>query len=402
MSLKSEPSELSQNKRLVTPTFILGFSYNFLMGFVFSNNALYPLYVDYAGGGAETIGWFMGIFSLFGVLGRPIIGYAVDRFGVKPLLMLGSLCLSLPCIGYLLTLESGLIPIVWILRLIQGIGWGAHMTAFFTLAALAAPDGRRNEAVAMYGLSGLSAVTFGPFAGEKIIDHSGLELFFLVLTIFGIAAFLLVSQIPVPKQKFHLEGFNLKKSIVIFSLPKFRYAFLFALCHAISFSTFNSFLAPLSQQREIESFSLFFTAFSISGVLIRFAGSRWGDRFGVLRVMLPGFISYTIGLVLLQLSWNLSTVIVAGVLCGLSHGVIFPAVTSLGYAIAPPNQRGSSVGLVTGMMDLGNTLTAILLGQIAGIWGYSVIFYIGAFAPITAATIIWLKGKSIIADHNAD
>ncbi len=369
---------------LINKTFILGFSYNFVMGFIFSNNALFPLYVEYSGGGAQSIGLFMGFLSLSGILCRPFIGYLVDRYGVKPLMMWGSLLFGLPCLGYLLLLDAGLVAAVWVLRLIQGFGWGAHMTAFLTLAAQASPPGRRNETVAKYGVSGLFATSIAPYIGEHLIKDYGIEYFFLFLSSMGILAFILISCIRVPVRSVHLTGFNIQGTYHILRLPQFRISFLLAICLAASFSTISSFLAPLATNREISSFSLFFTAFASTGVMIRFTCSQWGDRFGLVQVMIPGFFMYALGLIIIQISWNLGGILLAGLFCGIAHGITFPAVIALGYSLAPSKYRGSAMSLVTGMMDVGNMGNTILLGQIAGLWGYHIIFFVGATAPITA------------------
>ncbi len=384
---------------IMNRVFVWGFSYNFIMGFIFANNALFPLYVEHTGGSANTIGLFMGVFSLAGVLGRPFIGTLVDRYGVRPIMMLGSLLLSAPCLGYLFFLDAGMSPIVWGLRLIQGFGWGAHMTAFMTLAAQSAPVGRRNETISKFGMSGLLATMFAPFVGEQLIHRAGLPVFFGFLVVMGILAFLVISQIRESDRPICVTGFRFSGTFHVLALRRFRLAFLMAICLSVCYSTFGSFLTPLAVERKISSFSLFFSSFSFTGIVVRFIGGRWGDRFGLPRVLLPGFFCYALGLILLQCSWSLSAVLMAGCCCGFAHGITFPAVTALGYGMAPPQYRGSAMSLVTGMMDAGNMLTAVVLGQIAEWWGYGIIFFVGAIAPLTAGCVTAANVSALRMNH---
>jgi len=101
---------------LYTPTFILGFTYNFIIALHFTNNALYPIYVQSEGGGIALVGLFMGVYSAAAVAGRPIIGLLIDRFGAGSVLVTGCLCLSLPAFCFAGMLGAGLGPAAWALR----------------------------------------------------------------------------------------------------------------------------------------------------------------------------------------------------------------------------------------------------------------------------------------------
>ncbi len=388
-------------ERLYTRTFYIGFVYNFLTSFVFSNNAMYPLYIEHGGGGAGTIGLFMGFFSVSGVLGRPVIGSLVDRFGVKPVLMAGALIQALPCFGFLFLLDGGLSPMIWVLRFLQGVGWGMHMTAFFTLAAQAAPSSRRNEALSMYGMSGLASNLIGPISGEILIERLGFGSFFWMLAGLGLASFLLITLMEAPKRSNHSERFELWGMLTLLRSVNFRFACLLALLLSASFSTISAFIAPIARERGIVSFGLFFTAFSLSGVLIRVIGSRWGDRHGSVRVLVPGFLFYAAGLLTLHFSHSLTGVLWAGLLSGIGHGIAFPAVAVLGYSLAPSAMRGSGVALITGMMDGGYGLTAVTLGTIGRFYGIDSLFAIGACAPLSATILILLLGRLLPPGSNS-
>ncbi len=381
---------MKAEEKLLTPTFILAFMANFLLSLNFSNNAMYPLYVRDAGGGAHEIGLFMGVYFLSAVAGRPLIGYLIDRWGIKPTWIMGIVLMSVTPVGFALLLGHGLSPLAWGLRVIQGFGFGAHFTAFFTMAGAVAPPNRRNEAIAKYGMSGMVGHFIGPYMGERLVEDAGLNYFFLITAAFGIGAFICVillrsagrpgdsNQLPKPSDM-----------VKVVQSPGMLLAFFFALALAVCYSTPASFLAPIAKLRNISHFGLYFTAFSAAGITIRLFGSHWGDKFGVRRVMIPGYAAYGIGLLLLAFSQSLPLVIIAGVFTGIAHGVVFPAVTTLGFNLAPKSMAGSGVALVTGMMDGGNALTAMLFGWVAGLepYGFDAVFPLSIIGPVLAIVV---------------
>ncbi|NOY07024.1 MAG: MFS transporter [Chlorobi bacterium] len=378
---------MKSKSTIYTSAFYLAFAYNFFQSLNFSNNAIYPLYVTYSGGGAEMVGLFMSAFSIAAVLGRPLVGLMIDRFRIKPVLLAGSLMMALPSIGYYFLIGEGLVPLVWILRIIQGFGFGAHFTGFFTLAAQNAPIERRNEAVATYGVSGLMGALIGPYLGENLVEHFGLPVFFLVMCGLSLVGFLFILPLSekgeggthFPGLRTLLSGFRSRKLLFVLFL---------AMCLAFSYSTPQVFLAPIAKERGIWGFGLYFTGFGVTGIFIRMLGRKWGDRIGLRRILIPAFISYGLGLLILEFSSGIEGIILAGAVNGFAHGIAFPAVTALGYNQSRPEIVGSSMALVTGVMDASNAINAIVLGQAAGYFGYGVVFWLAALAPLAAAAVL--------------
>ncbi len=376
-------------QRLFTPNFVLAFVANFFLALNFSNNAIYPLYVTQEGGTADTIGVFMSLYAISAVLGRPVVGILIDRWGLKQTWVIGVMFMVLPALGYYFQVGHGMTPVVWGLRVIQGIGAGTHFTAFFTLAGFLAPPGRSNESIAKFGLSGMVAHIIGPSIGEQIMEHANTEVFLLTITGFGIIGIVLIMMLPQFKNPDLQKDLPTPKQLFdSFRTPGMIFTFILAIFLAVSFTTPAAFLAPVAKFRGITGFGLYFTAFSIGGIIIRLTGSHWADKYGPRRVLLPGFILYVGAMVVLSLAGTLPWIIVAGGLAGLAHGAVFPAVTALGYNLAPRAYRGSAMALVTGMMDAGGAITAFSLGYIAENYGYGMVFPSGAIGPVIALLVV--------------
>jgi len=358
------------------------------MAMNFTNNAIMPLYVTHAGCGAETIGLFMGALSLSAVLGRPLIGIIIDRWGTKSVLITGSFLMAVTPLGFFALLDSGLTPLTWVFRLIQGLGYGAHFSAFFTYAAQSAPPDRRNEFVAKFGLSGMIAQMIGPYLGECLVEGPGFGAFLVTQFSFGALSFILALLLPVSQFQETTEIASTSALPTRWNKNNLILVLLLAIFMSICYSSAPSFIAPLAKERGIAGFGLFFTGFSFAGITIRLTGSHWGDRIGLRRVLVPAFFLYGISLFLLSLSRELSLMIIAGIFAGFGHGIAFPAVTTLGYNLASSRHSGRAMALTTGMMDGGAALTAFGLGLVAGKWGFPAVFRAAALFPILAITVI--------------
>ncbi len=378
---------MNPTERLYTPTFFIGFLYNFLLSLHFTNNALYPLYVSAEGGSAADIGLFMGIYSLAAVIGRPLVGYLIDHKGVKLVLIFGSLMMALPNILFYFSLGNGLPWFVWGMRLIQGIGFGAHFSAGFTLAGQIAPKGRRNESMAMYGVSGLLGAFIGPACGEYLEAHAGLPAYFIMMTLTAVAGtiviLLLKQEKPATKTDFSIHRFA-----VLLKSKELRIAMILAMLLSVCYSTPNAFIAKMAFERSMEGFGLYFTGFGAGGVIIRFIGSKWGDRAGLRRVLVPAFAAYFIGLLVVYASTATIGFFIGGIIAGMAHGIAFPAVGTLGYTLAPPELSGSAMAFVTGMMDVGTTVTAFAFGILAEFLNYGIVFPIASIAAVAAVGIL--------------
>ncbi len=375
-------------QKLYTKSFVVLFSYNFFMALNFTNNAIYPLYVKHTGGTAETVGAFMATASLAAVVARPLIGWMLDRWGTRPVLLIGSLSMALPSLGYWALLDQGLVPAVWMLRLVHGFGYGAHFSAFFTLAAQSAPKGRRNEAIAMYGFSGLMANLLGPVAGEEVFDRFGLGPFFLMVTLFGLvgATLALVSRQPSREEK--SEPPTLTGAVKLLGSRPLWLVFALAFLLSACYSTPPAFLGPMARGREIARFGLYFTGYATGGMGIRLLGRKWGDRFGLRRVLIPSFFVYGMAMTTLFLAHSTGVVVLAGVLAGLAHGLAFPAVNALAYGLAPAGAGGSVIAMLTGMMDVSTMTTAYLFGVLAEKFGYPAAFPAAASAGLLASLLL--------------
>src|SRR5438552_4146391 len=131
---------------------------------------LLPLYVENAGGTEIEIGLVMGVFNAVGILCQPLVGPWVDAFGRRPFMLVGA---GLVVAAAVLATAAPSIPVLAIVRGLQGIGFSAFFVANYSYVLDLTPPERRGWALGIYGVPGLVATAVAPLIGEAIVRKPG-------------------------------------------------------------------------------------------------------------------------------------------------------------------------------------------------------------------------------------
>ena len=110
---------------------------NFLFFLNFAFFFLLPIWVLEHGGGEETAGRVVGIAGLAGLVVLPLVGYLLDRFGRRRFMIAGALTMSAVSVAFMGLETIG--PMLYVLRIVQGIAFTCAFTGAQTLCVLFAP-----------------------------------------------------------------------------------------------------------------------------------------------------------------------------------------------------------------------------------------------------------------------
>ena len=377
---------------LYTKTFLVMFIANLTTVSSFTAFFLFPLFIGEHGGSQEDIGIIMGTFALASAVCRPWISEMIDRIGRKKSYTIGCLILALMPLTYL-AFSGPLSDFYWPLlavRVVHGIGIAICFTAVFTYMADIIPRERLNEGLGMFGTSGLIGLAVGPALGEWVLRHAGFPHFFVMSS--ALACIGLLMQWPLretPAEPGHEEApsfftlFRRRKHLIVAGL-----ALVFGVGQAAS----GNFVAPLAQARQLSPISLFYLTYASSAILIRFLGGKLADRLGEIR-LLPWALAISASglfmLALVQENWGLA---IAGLLCGVGHGMLFPTLNSMAIRHESYQNRGKITGIFTGSIDLGLFSGSFLLGYIGEAVGPSLLFLAAGGALIVGLLGFQLRG----------
>ncbi|MBG9588552.1 MFS transporter [Cytobacillus firmus] len=342
-----------------------------------------PLFVEKLGGNDQLIGIVVGIFTFSALLLRPYAGHMLETKGRRFVYLTGLaiFVLSVGSFGFINSLIF-----LFVLRIIQGFGWGFSTTASGTIATDLIPAKRRGEGMGYFGLSGNIALAFGPTLGLALAGVISFKLLFLICALLGLAALVLSSRInykqaekqTVPQKRWDIyEKSALRPSFLLFFIT-------------VTFGGIASFLPIYSAQKGIGGIHWYFLLFAIALMLSRTFAGRLYDQRGHQAVFLPGAVLILAAMFLL--AWLPSSFImyIAAILYGLGFGSAQPALQAWSVKEAPANRRGMANATFFSFFDLGVGIGAIVFGQIAHLFGYSTIYLTAAGSVVISILLyIW-------------
>lgn len=343
-----------------------------------------PLFVQDLGGNDQLIGVVVGVFALSAVLLRPLAGHSLESKGRGFVYMIGLaiFVLSVGSYGFV----TGM-ALLFVMRVIQGVGWGFSTTASGTIASDLIPASRRGEGMGYFGLSGNLALAFGPSLGLILTGILPFQSFFLICAGLGLAALLLSSRIHFKKAE-KVEN-PTKAKLDIFEKSALRPSMLLFFL-TFTFGGIAAFLPLYTADKHISGIQWYFFLYAIALMLTRaFAGQLY-DRKGHQAVFIPGTFLIMIAMILLVWLPNSLTLYLAAVLYGLGFGTVQPALQAWAIDKAPFNRKGMANATFFSFFDLGVGLGSMVFGQIAHRFGYSSIYKAAALSVFISMILYFI------------
>lgn len=352
----------TSSPRLLTRPFLLCFAANLAQGLGFN------LYLHLAGflaslRASETeIGFVVGVSGLAGLVSRPTLGRVLDRQGRRFVILLGSVVNLVVCALYL-TVDS-LGPWIYVVRVGHGLSEAMLFTGLFTYAADLVPAARRTEGLALFGISGVLPIGLGGVLGDVLLASGSYASLFWASVAFSALTVVLAAPLrdhrPVIGHGDPPRGF-LAAARKADLLPVWVLGFAFAVTLTGAFT----FLKRFVDETGIGSVGLFFSTYSFAALVLRAAAGWLPDRIGPKRVLYPALASLAAGYAVLAVADGDASVAVAGLLCGIGHGYVFPILFGLVVTRAHEAERGAAMSIYTGLFDAGWLVGGPLLGFVA-------------------------------------
>ncbi len=366
--------------RLYTgPFFLMGLANLFTVS-SFGSFYLFPLFITDHGGSKADIGIIMGAFALSAVISRPWISEMIDRIGRKRSYTLGCFVMTILPLCYLLfqgQIHKFYAPLV-LVRLIHGVGLAICFTAVFTYIADIVPEGRMNEGIGMFGVTGLTGLALGPVISEIIIREFGFSAFFLSAS--ALAGLGLLIQFPLPESHQATQSSQAPSFFSILVKRRILMVAYLAFLFGFGLAASGGFVTPYGKERNLSFVSLFYIFYSFAAVLSRLMGGKLADRVGEERIIPYGLTMSGLGLAALIFLGGTPTLILSGLLSGCGHGFLFPSLNSLIIRGESVDIRGKITGIFTGALDAGAFVGSITLGYVGDWAGYRVLFLVAASA----------------------
>lgn len=329
------------------------------------------------------IGLAIGIYGLAQAGLQIPLGIASDRWGRKPVIVLG---LAVFAAGSFLAGATQ--DIHWIIagRILQGLG--AVSSAASALLADLTRDQVRTTAMAILG-AGMGLAFLGALvAGPVVAGHIGVDGIFRLtglLALFGIPVVLwLVPATPVP-QVSNAGVWSVLRDPQLLRLDGgilLLHALLTGLFVAAPFAIVETLGLPSEAHWKLYLPVLLLSLLPVFP-LVRRAEQRHATR----ALFLSAIVGLALALPLLSVGYRQPVMLVGALtLFFVAFNTLEGLLPSLISRRAPANQRGAALGVYGSAQFLGPMLGGALLGGVKGHWGLS-----AAFAAAAVLPLIWLS-----------
>lgn len=359
---------------LLTPQFILLLVTTAIIGLSFSTYFLLPkfLAVELAAD-AATIGGLSAVSLLASVVCMPIAGVQIDRHGRRLFVCLGALIFAVACGGYLVIDRIG--PLLWALRLLQGVAFPLFYLALSTLATDIAPKARMGQAIGVFGAIMISTNALGPALAEWGAHLFGWKAVFGTTVFAALLAAVLTRFLR--EQHAPQARDETTTMLELVGRPGLKRVLIVTVMVGWTFGSMFTFYQPWALANGFAQVSTFLVAFAGCAMVVRVALGGIADRVGRLRVAKIMLLFYIVAP--LSLIW-LPTLglFVCGGLLGLTHGMFFPAFNAVAVDFAHENERGKAMAAYNGAFNVGFAAGSYLLGYIAIATSFPTIFLISS------------------------
>jgi MFS family permease len=349
--------------RLFTRPFLLLVVAHFLQALGYSSMLTLPLYLDWLGATRTEIGLAMAVAAFGSLATRPLVGWALDTIGRRPVLVAGTVTLVAGMLG--VGLIESMSWLVYAVRVVVGLGVGVLFAAYFTMAADLIPARRRTEGLALFGISGLLPLLLNPFAEGLVPDPSGLRWFFPGVGGFIAISLLVLPLIPDPPTSRQPDRAGLGDAWAALTRTPLAPVWTATCVFAGMVAVFMAFVMVAAEARGIGSPAAVWVTYCLGAVGVRAFGAKLPDRIGGNPVLFGALLAYTAGFVGIALAESTLGFVAAGLVTGFGHGFAFPVIGSQVVSRAPDHLRGYAVSTFTGAWEVAGLVLTPVFGGLA-------------------------------------
>jgi MFS family permease len=348
---------------------------------------LLPRYLHDRGWSSKQVGWIFGAYSLFGLLSTLISIPIAQRLGSLSLARLGA-GLGLICgVLYGITVSNP------VLILGARAAHSAAVAFVYTGALLqlvsSVKPSIRGRMMGYFSMPGFVMIGIGPWLSEWLVAQWGFGVIppAIVLIFAVIAGLLTILSSPIRN-----DGAAIRLTfthLVRTSVGTLTSVLLLSIVFGTSFAAWTTFLSPAMQylgRGAVSNFGWGYATGAILGVLV--VGQKLESQSRRLIGIATLFL-FSLGLVLIPVAAAVWQLAVIGALCGVGHGICYPALSSLATERCHPMHLESGTTLYLASSSLGAFLGSSLWGAVADAAGFSAVF-ISAGALLSMATIAFM------------
>lgn len=356
---------------------------------------LLPFFGLHFGASTDEVTWLLGAYSLAQLISSPLLGRMSDRFGRRPVLLLG---LGASVLSYI---WMGFADQLWMLfaaRFLAGAGAGTIGAVFAYVTDVTSAD-RRARGMGMIGAALGLGFTFGPALGGLLSSGSPENVKLLVpcLVAASLSAIALVLTAALLKESLPPEARRARRvgriafARQMLHRPVLRRLILIAFITTTAFAALETTFALWAKDtfdwgpREI---GLIF--FYVGLVLSLIQGGAIGPltrRLGEVRLLIGGVALLMLGLLGMAFVGRVAELLVATGALSAGMALFSPSSNSLISREASADERGGILGVSQSTQSLARVVGPLVSGPLFTAFGRNAPYFAGAAAMVVVVLL---------------
>lgn len=360
-----------------------------------AQNLARPLFAFELEGSIFLVTVLLAFSAIARLVSAPITGFMTDRWGRRPLLLIGA---GIRAITSILSFFADTYIEFFVLEFIGGIGIAMWNTSANILIADVTEQSVRGRVVAMRGMSMRAGQFTGPLLGALV------AVFFDIRTIFlinGIAKFLtLVIAFRLIKESREEPAADAPRRqgprlSISAARPFLTRTFILVILATFAVSmmgqgVFNGLLPIFAQELANLDEASIGTLIGIGGfisVVVAFPSGMVSDGLGRKFALVPGLALLAVSAYLLSLGDNFTMLLIMACVYGVAWGISQGTAQTYAMDIAPAQQRGTFLGVWSLFQAAGGFVAPLVVGGLAEWWSFGNAFI---------AVAVWLAVSALL------
>ncbi len=366
-----------------------------------SKSPVLPLFARHLGADPTGVGLIAGISAFAGVAFSVPAGLLADRLGKKRMILTSAVIFATVPFAYLAVHSLWQLAVV---RFFHGFA-----TAIFVPVAMALVAGlsrkERGEKLGWFSTSTLVGRFLAPLVGGGLLSLYSLEsstgytLVYLVCGGAGLTALALASRLHVPEET-SKPGQSWDKTFQVFkTVVRHREILLTCLVEAailFAYGTFETFLPLYAVAGGIPTaqVGIFLSGQIVVLALTKPVMGRFSDAHGRRPQIIAGGLLGAVCIGGFFFASSFLALLVLSVAFGLCLSVVTSATSAYIADLSSPEGRGSAMGVLGSIMDIGHTTGPLVAGVVAASFGYPHAFLGAALVLLCVSLLFFLKSST--------
>ena len=366
-----------------------------------AKNPALPLYVRSLGISDTALGFIAASSTIVGILASLPAGAISDAIGRRRVVLFAALIFATAPFLYLFVHNAGTLVLV---RVYHGLATAILGPVALAIVADTYSTGR-GERMGWYSSATLVGRFLAPFVGGLLIFSNDFHLVYLADGFAGIIALFLATRLPpeanVPDKVRQTLAGNWRKYGKEISFV-FHHKGILATsgveaAQYFGYGCLETFLPVYLNEKlgfAAWQIGLLFTAQIVVTAFTKPIMGRLSDRYGRIRTIVAGLILGGAIIMLIVSASNYLLMLILIAFSGLGLAIVTSSTSALVADLAREEGRGSALGVMSGIMDIGQSSGPIVTGLLIGAFSFTVAFRTAGLVLIAMSGVFWVVMRS--------